>query len=61
MRQRVERAAPELVDLAGRALGPRLAFDADVARRINEVQIYVRQCHAEHDLEALGVAARLAT
>ena len=51
------RAAAEAIDRFGRALGPRpLIRDADVIRRITEVQLYVRQCHAERDLAALGAA-----
>lgn len=55
VRHDVERAATEVIDRVGRAMGPRpLAFDAPVATRIAEVQLYVRQSHAERDLEQLG-------
>ncbi|CAN5509959.1 acyl-CoA dehydrogenase [soil metagenome] len=55
VRHDVERAATEIIDRYGRLLGPRpLIFDADIVRRVAEVQVYVRQCHAERDLEALG-------
>lgn len=54
-RHLVDRAAAEAIDRFGRAFGPRpLVSDHDVIRRIAEVQLYVRQCHAERDLEALG-------
>jgi hypothetical protein len=36
-------------------LSPRpFAFEADSARRIAELNLYIRQCHAERDLEELG-------
>lgn len=55
VRHDIERAATEIIDRYGRLLGPRpLIFDAEIVRRVAEVQIYVRQCHAERDLEALG-------
>ncbi len=54
-RHLVERWCHEIIDRVGRALGPRpLAMDADHARRVAELQLYVRQDHAERDLEALG-------
>lgn len=55
VRQVVERQVTTLLDRAGRLLGPGpLAFDADLARRVAEVGLYVRQHHAERDLERLG-------
>ena len=55
----IERACNETIDRFGRAFGPRpLAFDADLHRRVLEVQLYIRQCHAERDLQALGAALR---
>jgi hypothetical protein len=57
MRHLVDRAATEVIERFGRALGPRpLIRNPDVVRRIAEVQLYVRQCHAERDLDALGSA-----
>ena len=57
VRHLVDRAATEVIERFGRALGPRpLVRDPDVVRRIAEVQLYVRQCHAERDLDALGSA-----
>ncbi|MDQ2749840.1 MAG: acyl-CoA dehydrogenase [Actinomycetota bacterium] len=39
----------------GHALGPTpLAFDADYAARVADLQLYVRQHHAERDLASLG-------
>jgi len=40
---------------SGHALGPApLAFDAEHARRVADLQLYVRQHHAERDLAALA-------
>lgn len=58
LRANVERAALSVIDHFGRAFGPRLlAFDADVARRVAEVQLYVRQHGGERDLARLGQLA----
>ncbi len=54
VRHLVERACTEVIDRAGRALGPGpLAREPDVARRVAELGLYIRQCHAERDLELL--------
>jgi hypothetical protein len=38
----------------GRAFGPRpLVFDARIARKCHELSLYIRQSHAESDLEEL--------
>lgn len=51
----VERAASDIVERVGRALGPApLATDADHAQRVADLAVYLRQSHAERDLEALG-------
>jgi hypothetical protein len=43
----------------GHALGPApLAFDPDHARRVADLQLYVRQHHAERDEAALGALVR---
>jgi hypothetical protein len=57
--RRVRAAAESAVDQAisrtGRALGPApLALDADHARRVADLTMYVRQSHAERDLAVLG-------
>jgi hypothetical protein len=55
VRHLIERACSEILQRLGRAYGPRaLAFDAAVARRYQEVELYIRQSHAERDLETLG-------
>lgn len=56
VRHHIERGCTETLDRFGRTLGPRpYAFEADNARRIAELNLYIRQCHAERDLEELGV------
>jgi alkylation response protein AidB-like acyl-CoA dehydrogenase len=56
----VETAVDEAIVRTGRALGPApLVIDAEHARRVADLTIYVRQSHAERDLAALGrLAAR---
>ncbi|WP_433307574.1 acyl-CoA dehydrogenase [Actinoplanes sp. CA-030573] len=55
----VEAAATEVLDRVGRALGAGpLCRDAAHARRVADLTVYLRQSHAEGDLEQLG---RLAT
>ncbi|WP_084180739.1 hypothetical protein [Jatrophihabitans endophyticus] len=50
-------AAERVLRAAAHALGPApLAFDADHAARVADLEIYVRQHHAERDLAALGRA-----
>lgn len=44
-----------LLSLCGRALGPGpLAFDADHARRVSDLTVYIRQHHAARDDASLG-------
>ncbi len=51
----VEHAVDEAITRTGRALGPGpLVQDAAHARRVADLTVYVRQSHAERDLEALG-------
>jgi len=56
-------AAEEVLARSAHALGPApLAFDADHARRVADLQMYVRQHHAERDYATLGravLAARM--
>lgn len=60
VRHEIDVAAGEIVDRFSRRAGPRaLAFDAGLSRRIAEVQLYRRQCHAEHDLVVLGGLIRV--
>ena len=55
VRATVARACDEIILRAGHALGPApLALDAAHAKRVADLQLYVRQHHAERDLESLG-------
>ena len=54
-RAAVERSATEVLDRVGRALGAGpLCHDRAHARRVADLTVYLRQSHAESDLEALG-------
>ncbi|WP_440222801.1 dehydrogenase [Dokdonella sp. MW10] len=54
----VERAATEVIDRVGRALGPGpLCEDLAHARRCADLSVFIRQSHAERDAEAIGHAA----
>ena len=51
----VESTVGEVVDRVGRALGAApLALDREHARRVADLQLYVRQSHADRDLADLG-------
>jgi hypothetical protein len=55
LRHLVEQSCTETMVRFGRAFGPRpLAFEAAIARRCHELTLYIRQSHAESDLEDLG-------
>lgn len=57
VRTTVATAAEEVLTRVGHALGPApLAFDADHARRVADLTIYLRQHHAERDEASLGRA-----
>jgi alkylation response protein AidB-like acyl-CoA dehydrogenase len=54
VRHLIERACTEVLDRFGRATGPQLlAHDAYVARQHVALTLYIRQCHAERDLETI--------
>ncbi|AQT80579.1 acyl-CoA dehydrogenase [Mycolicibacterium litorale] len=56
LRAVVETAVEVVIGRTARALGPApLALDAEHARRVADLTMYVRQSHAEKDLAALGV------
>jgi len=60
VRHLVEQAAADVLRRIGRAFGPRpLAFDCGVSKRYQELELYIRQSHAERDLEALGLKSRI--
>ncbi|MEA9999504.1 MULTISPECIES: acyl-CoA dehydrogenase [unclassified Cryobacterium] len=51
----VARSVEEVIARAGHALGPwPLAFEARHSQRVADLELYVRQHHAEHDEAALG-------
>lgn len=55
LRHTVEQMCTDVLRRFARSLGPApLALDAEVARRYAELDLYLRQSHAERDLEALG-------
>lgn len=57
VRSVVADTAEQVLRSAAHALGPSpLAFDADHAARVADLEIYIRQHHAERDLAALGCA-----
>ena len=59
LRHLVEQSCTDTMLRFGRAFGPRpLAFDAGIARRCHELSLYIRQSHAESDLEELGRKSR---
>jgi alkylation response protein AidB-like acyl-CoA dehydrogenase len=54
VRHLIERQCTEVLDRFGRATGPQLlAYDAQVARQHMALTLYIRQCHAERDLETI--------
>lgn len=55
VRDTVERNAVDIMDHVGRALGPApLAHDADHARSVTDLSVYVRQSHADYDRAEIG-------
>ena len=55
----VARTCEEVLWRAGHALGPGpLATDAEHAQRVADLQLYIRQHHAERDQESLGRTIR---
>ena len=57
VRATVARVCEEVLLRAGHALGPApLALDEAHAKRVADLQLYIRQHHAERDLASLGAA-----
>jgi hypothetical protein len=55
VRHLIEQSATEVLRRFGRAYGPKpLAFDEGISLRYQELDIYLRQSHAERDLGDLG-------
>jgi alkylation response protein AidB-like acyl-CoA dehydrogenase len=60
VRHLVEQACTDVLRRLPRAYGPYpLAMNESVVSRYQELDLYLRQCHAERDLEALGRNLRL--
>jgi hypothetical protein len=58
LRHQIDEGCSDILRRFAHIYGPRaLAFDAVLAKRYQEVQLYIRQCHAERDLEILGHVA----
>jgi alkylation response protein AidB-like acyl-CoA dehydrogenase len=54
VRHLVERFCTDVLDRFGRATGPQLlAYDRKIARQHMALTLYIRQCHAERDLEKI--------
>jgi alkylation response protein AidB-like acyl-CoA dehydrogenase len=59
LRHLVERSCTDVLRRLTRAYGPHpLAMNESVSRRYSELDLYLRQSHAERDLEALGSCVR---
>jgi hypothetical protein len=55
VRHLVELARTDVLQRFARAFGPYpLSMDADISRRYQEVDLYLRQSHAERDLGTLS-------
>ena len=54
VRHLIERTGTDVLDRFGRATGPQLlAFNPHSARQYASLLLYMRQCHAERDLEGI--------
>ena len=59
VRHLVEQMCTDVLHRFARSLGPApLVKDADTARRFAELELFLRQCHGERDLESLGAAIK---
>jgi alkylation response protein AidB-like acyl-CoA dehydrogenase len=59
LRHTVEQACMDVLRRFGRSYGPHpLAMDAEASRRVQELELYLRQTHGERDLESLGRVLR---
>lgn len=55
LRHLIEQACTDTLRRFARAYGPQpLCMDREISRRYQETELYLRQCHAERDLENLG-------
>jgi alkylation response protein AidB-like acyl-CoA dehydrogenase len=54
-RHQIEQLCSDTLRRFARAYGPfPLACDSEISRRYQELDLFLRQCHAERDLESLG-------
>jgi hypothetical protein len=59
LRHLIEQMATEILQRFARAYGPYpLSMDEETSRRYQEATLYIRQSHAERDLECLGTLTR---
>ena len=59
VRHVVEQGCTDVMRRLARAYGPHpMAMDESIGRRLQELDLYVRQSHGERDLEALGSLSR---
>jgi alkylation response protein AidB-like acyl-CoA dehydrogenase len=59
VRHLIEQACTDILRRLPRAYGPHpVAMDEKISKRYQELDLYLRQSHAERDLEALGRASR---
>ena len=57
LRHSVEQICLDVLRRFARSMGPRaLAYDGEISRRYSEVDLYLRQCHGERDLEVLATS-----
>jgi alkylation response protein AidB-like acyl-CoA dehydrogenase len=62
LRHLIEQMGVDILRRFARAYGPYpLSMDAETARRYQEADLYMRQCHGERDLESLARLIRLGT
>ena len=58
VRHVIERTCSRIVDDLGVGAGPQpLAFDGPILERTQQLQLYIRQCHGERDIEPVGRVA----
>jgi hypothetical protein len=60
LRHLIEQMGTDILQRFSRAYGPYpLSMDEETSRRYQEASLYMRQSHAERDLECLGILIRL--
>ncbi|MEO6125787.1 MAG: hypothetical protein ABIR32_18965 [Ilumatobacteraceae bacterium] len=58
VRHVIDRMSTRIIDDLGVGAGPEpLAFDHDILARTQQLQLYLRQCHGERDIEPVGQEA----